>query len=133
MADYHPADISLSTRFELASRMLDPYRPWGLVSQLARENEVSRKFLYEIQGKAESAILKALEAQRPGRKANTNQIEIDDEFVRRAIAISMSDRHTRPVAPAALAQPRWRTTKVCACPFRFWQKPMRYSRDISHV
>ena len=90
MADYHPADISLSTRFELASRMLDPYRPWGLVSQLARENEVSRKFLYEIQGKAESAILKALEAQRPGRKANTNQIEIDDEFVQRAIAISMS-------------------------------------------
>jgi hypothetical protein len=51
---------------------------------------VSRKFLYKIRDQAEAAILKALEAQPAGRKANTNQIEVDEQFVDRAIAILMS-------------------------------------------
>ena len=90
MANYHLTNLSLSTRFELASLMLDPDRRWGMVSELSREKGVSRKFLYAIQDKAEAAILKALEAQKAGRKANTNQIEVDEQFVNRAIAILMS-------------------------------------------
>ena len=90
MANYHLTNLSLSTRFELASRMLDPDRRWGMVSELSREKGVSRKFLYAIQDKAEAAILKVLEAQKAGRKANTNQIEVDEQFVNRAIAILMS-------------------------------------------
>jgi hypothetical protein len=90
MANYHLAHLTLSTRLELASQMLNPARRWGVVSELSRENGVSRKFLYEIRDKAETVLLKALEAQRPGRKANTNQIEIDKQFIDRAIAILVS-------------------------------------------
>ena len=90
MANYHLNNLSLSTRFELATLMLDPDRRWGLVSELSRENGVSRKFLYEIQAKAEAAILKALEAQRAGRKANTSEIAVDEQYIDRAIAILMS-------------------------------------------
>ena len=90
MANYHLTHLTLSTRLELVSQMLNPARRWGLVSELSRENGVSRKFLYEIRDKAETVLLKALEAQRPGRKANTNQIEIDKQFIDRAIAILVS-------------------------------------------
>jgi hypothetical protein len=70
--------------------MLDPEREWGLVSALSKENDVSRKFLYELRDKATSAILKTLEAQKPGRKSEVSQIEIDDQFVDRSIAILTS-------------------------------------------
>lgn len=101
MANYHLTNLTLSTRFELAAQMLDPDRRWGMVSELSREKGVSRKFLYEIQAKAEAAILKALEAQQAGRKANTSQIEVDDEFVDRAIAILMS------VIPGTVRPVKW--------------------------
>jgi hypothetical protein len=101
MANYHLTDLTLSTRFELAARMLDPDRRWGKVSELSRENGVSRKFLYGIQEKAEAGILKALEAQQAGRKGNTSQIEVDDEFVERAIAILMS------VVPGTVRPVKW--------------------------
>jgi hypothetical protein len=101
MANYHPSNLTLSTRFELAAQMLDPERRWGLVSDLSRENGVSRKFLYELESKAEAAILQALEAQKAGRKANTSQIEVDDQFVDRAIAILMS------VIPGTVRPVKW--------------------------
>jgi hypothetical protein len=101
MTNYHLTDLTLSTRFELAAQMLDPERRWGLVSELSREKGVSRKFLYAIQAKAEAAILKALEGQKAGRKANTSQIEIDDKFVERAIAILMS------VIPGTVRPVKW--------------------------
>jgi len=101
MANYHLTNLTLSTRFELATLMLDPDRRWGLVSDLSREKGVSRKFLYAIQDQAEAAILKALEAQPAGRKANTSQIEVDDQFVDRAIAILMS------VIPGTVRPVKW--------------------------
>jgi len=90
MADYQLAHLSLSTRIDLAFRMLNPFRPWGLVSELSREYEVSRKFLYSLRDKAADSMLEALMPKEPGRKANRNLIEIDDRFVRRAIAVCMS-------------------------------------------
>jgi hypothetical protein len=101
MANYHLSNLTLSTRFELAAQMLDPDRHWGMVSELSREQGVSRKFLYAIRAKAEAAILKALEAQAAGRKANTNHVEVDDEFVDRAIAILMS------VIPGTVRPVKW--------------------------
>lgn len=90
MANYQLAHLSLSTRFDIASLMLDPLRPWGLVTELSREYDVSRKFLYELRDKAASSILEALSPKEPGRKSNNTVVEIDDHFVRRAIAICMS-------------------------------------------
>jgi hypothetical protein len=90
MADYQLSQLTLSTRFELASLMLHPFRPWGMVSELSREHGVSRKFLYELQEKARVSILGALQPGEPGRRANNSQIEVDAQFVRRAIAVCMS-------------------------------------------
>jgi hypothetical protein len=101
MANYRLTHLTLSTRVELAAQMLDPDRCWGRVSELSREKGVSRKFLYEIRDKAGTGILKALEAQRPGRKGNVHQIEIDDHFVDRAIAILLS------IVPGAIRPVQW--------------------------
>lgn len=90
MADYQLSHLSLSTRFELASCMLDPFRSWGMVSELSRAHGVSRKFLYELQEKAKVSMLEVLKPQAAGRRANNNQLEIDAHFVRRAIAVCMS-------------------------------------------
>jgi hypothetical protein len=70
--------------------MLDPFRPWGKVSELSRAHGVSRRFLYELQEKAKVSLLAALQPQAAGRRANNSQLEIDAHFVRRAIAVCMS-------------------------------------------
>jgi hypothetical protein len=90
MANYQLSHLSLSTRFELASLMLNPFRPWGMVSELSRAHGVSRKFLYGLQEKAKVSMIEALRPRAPGRRANSRQIEIDAQFVRQAIAICMS-------------------------------------------
>ena len=101
MADYQLAHLSLSTRFELVSLMLNPFRPWGLVTELSREHSVSRKFLYELRDKAAASISEALLPKAPGRKANSNLVEIDDSFVRRAIAVCLS------VVPGTVRTVQW--------------------------
>ena len=90
MADYQLSQLTLSTRFELASLMLNPFRPWGMVSVLSREYAVSRKFLYELQERAKVSMLEALKPRAAGRRANSRQLEIDAHCVRRAIAVCMS-------------------------------------------
>ena len=90
MANYQLTHLSLSTRLELVSVMLAPFRPWGLVTELSREYGVSRKFLYELSEKAVASISGALLPKAPGRKTNNRLVEINDSFVRRAIAVSLS-------------------------------------------
>lgn len=45
MANYRLSHIDLSTRLDLALRMLNPSRPWGEVTELAREHHVSQMAL----------------------------------------------------------------------------------------
>ena len=90
MADYQLAHLSLSTRVDLVSYMLDPDRPWGMVTELSREYGVSRKFLYELRDKAAKSISEALLPKKPGRKTNSNLVEINDNFVRKSIAVCLS-------------------------------------------
>jgi len=90
MADYQLAHLSLSNRIAMASLILAPQRPWGLVTELSRAHGVSRKFLYELRDKAVASMVTALLPQAAGRKANNNLVEVDDSFVRRAIAICLS-------------------------------------------
>lgn len=90
MADYQLAHLDLSTRIELASLMLNPSRHWGMVTELSQAHYVSRKFLYELQAKAKASLEESLLPQPAGRKTNTNQVEIDDDFVQRVIAVCLS-------------------------------------------
>jgi len=85
MTYYRLLHLDLSTRFELALEMLNPSRPWGLVTLLSDIYGVSRKFLYELSHKAESSILKALDGQAPGRKPKTETLILDDNHKQRSI------------------------------------------------
>lgn len=87
MANYRLSHIDLSTRLDLALRMLNPSRPWGEVTELAREHHVSRKFLYGLARGAEQAILEALTPQQPGPRPEAGPLVVDREFLQRAIII----------------------------------------------
>ena len=90
MADYQLAHLDLSTRIDLASRMLDPSRHWGLVTELSKEHNVSRKFLYQLRDEAKASLTEALLPKPAGRKTSRYQVEIDDTFVRRTMAALLS-------------------------------------------
>ena len=90
MAHYRLEHLDLSTRIKLAVIMLSPFRPWGEVTRLADEYGVSRKFLYGLRDKALAAITMGLLPQKPGRKANSNVLKVDGDFIRRAIAVFLS-------------------------------------------
>lgn len=87
MSDYRLKDIDLSTRIDLGLRMLNPTRPWGEVSALAREYGVSRKLMYELRDKSAQALQEALAPQRVGRKPREAVLTINQEFVCRAILV----------------------------------------------
>jgi hypothetical protein len=90
MANYQLSHLPLSTRLDLAFQMLDTERPWGLVTDLAQKHDVSRKFLYELRDRAQDAVAEALLPKAAGRKSSRGQVEINDDFVKRAIAVCLS-------------------------------------------
>ncbi|MBC8255401.1 MAG: hypothetical protein H8E35_15430, partial [Ardenticatenia bacterium] len=87
MAHYRLSHIDLSTRVNLAMQVLNPGRRWGEVTDLAREYQVSRKFLYELKDKAISALLEALTPQQCGPQPKVDTLVVNREFLRRAIVI----------------------------------------------
>ncbi len=85
MTYYRLWNIDLSTRFDLALEMLNPSRPWGLVTRLSEIYQVSRKFLYQLRDKAEVSILSALAGHRPGPKPVSEMLIVNDERIQRGI------------------------------------------------
>jgi len=85
MTYYRLTHLDLSIRFELAFQMLNPSRPWGLVTTLSEIYDVSRKFLYQLSHKAEVSILTALAGQPPGPKPKAKTLIVDDDHKQRAV------------------------------------------------
>jgi hypothetical protein len=85
MSYYRLPNLDLPTRIDLALQMLNASRPWGLVTDLAREYQVSRKFLYQQRDKAEAGLLTALSAQPPGPKPESAVLMVDREHLQRSI------------------------------------------------
>lgn len=85
MAYYRLPHLDLSTRIHLAMQMLDPSRPWGLVTDLAKEYQVSRKFLYQQRDRAKAGLLAALAAVSPGRKPASTMLTVDREHLQKSI------------------------------------------------
>jgi hypothetical protein len=85
MPHYRLSHLDLSTRFDLAVQMLDPSRPWGLVTHLAEKYQVSRKFLYQQRDKAGTVLLTALAAKVPGPKPASGMLTVDTDHLRRSI------------------------------------------------
>jgi hypothetical protein len=87
MTDYQLTHLELSTRINLAIRMLNPEREWGEASALAKEYGVSRKFLYELQDQVLPAIEQTLLPKPAGRKSEEPTIQVDKPFITKAIGI----------------------------------------------
>jgi hypothetical protein len=85
MANYRRPQVNLSTRIGLAGVMLSPERSRGEISRLAQEHQVSRKFLYQLQAKAESALTLGLEAHQPGPPLASKQIRVSKEYLKQAV------------------------------------------------
>lgn len=85
MTYYRLTHLDLSIRFELVLQMLNPSRPWGMVTALSDIYGVSRKFLYQLGHKAEASILTALAGQPPGPKPKAETLIVDDNHKQRAI------------------------------------------------
>jgi hypothetical protein len=66
-------------------QMLDPLRPWGLVTDLASEYQVSRKFLYQQRDRAKAGLLTALAAMSPGPKPASTMLAVDREHLQKSI------------------------------------------------
>lgn len=89
MVEYRIPELDLSTRITLAAEMLmpRPQRPWGRVTELARNHAVSRTSLYGIRDQAFQALTESLAAHPPGPKPVHEEFMIDPAFLQRAISV----------------------------------------------
>lgn len=89
MLEYRRKDLDLSTRIALGLEMLEPVeeRGWGRASELAREHGISRNLLYQIKDRVQKALETALRPGQVGRPAEKKALQIDREYLRRAIAL----------------------------------------------
>lgn len=89
MLQYRRKDLDLSTRIEIGLEMLDPAqeRGWGRTSELAREHDISRGFVYVLRGRVKKALEKAMRTRQIGRPAEEKTICVNQDYLRRAIAI----------------------------------------------
>jgi hypothetical protein len=89
MLEYRRKDLDLSTRIYLGIEMLFPaeVRGWGRASELAREYEISRSLLYQIKDRVREALETALKPRPVGRPAAQEVLQIDRDYVRKAIAV----------------------------------------------
>ena len=87
MAEYRVPEFTLEQRFETVLQMLDPDRPWGLVSELSRLYGVSRTLMYELCDGARDAIVEALFPRAAGRPEQETTLTVDKSFIDRTIAI----------------------------------------------
>lgn len=90
MAHYRLDHIDLSTRMTLGLRMCDPARKWGEASQLSRQYDVSRKFLYDLSKQTQHALQDALAPQQAGRTPHATQVTIDRAFLHRAMLVMVT-------------------------------------------
>ena len=89
MAKYHVSTLDLSTRIEIVAEMLLPQekREWGRISEMAETAGLSRTRLYQLKEKAESFLQKILAPENPGRPKPNEHLVVDEEMIKRAIAI----------------------------------------------
>lgn len=111
MAHYRLPHLDLSTRFQLALQMLNPLRPWGEATELAKEYQVSRKFLYQQRDKAEAGLLSALAAGSPGPEPLSTTLTVDREHLQKsivtlAVAVPASIRGIQTCLEAILGKSR---------------------------
>ena len=70
-------DIISSQRAQIAIEVLSPHRPWGRVSRLAEEFDISRKTAYDIAAAGERALMTGLEPGPHGPVPVEKTVRVD--------------------------------------------------------
>jgi hypothetical protein len=79
--------ITLADRIELGCILLLDGAQYGFVTELAREYDTSRQFLYTLRQKAETALKRALAPGTSGRPLLNQRLVVDDLALKRAILV----------------------------------------------
>lgn len=89
MEKYRVRELDLSTRMEIVKEMLQPIpeRRWGRVTELAREHDISRAWLYQMRNRARAAMEISLQPKPAGRPEQDTALRVDRQMIQRAIAI----------------------------------------------
>ncbi len=87
MAQYRIPEFELEQRFSVGVQMLAPDRPWGLVTQLSQQYNVSRTRLCEIRATLWAASVVALRPGEAGRPAQPTVLQVDKSLIDRTIAV----------------------------------------------
>lgn len=89
MPEYRRKDLDLSTRIALGLEMLHPIeeRGWGRASEIVREYDISRSWLYKLKDRAQQALEAAMQPGQVGRPSEKKALQIDREYLRKAITV----------------------------------------------
>ncbi len=89
MLEYRRKDLDLSTRIAIGLEMILPaeMRGWGRVSELAQKYGISRSLLYKIKDRVQEALEATLQPRKAGRPTKEKSVQIDRDYVRKAIAV----------------------------------------------
>jgi hypothetical protein len=82
-------DITGYQRAQIAVQVLSPYRPWGTISGLSREYDVTRKAIYDIGDAGEQVLTKGLEPGPHGPQPAEKTILVDrNRLVRSTVVLT---------------------------------------------
>jgi hypothetical protein len=87
VARYRIPEVDLSTRLEIVLEMLCSEGNRGRVSKLAETYKLSRTRLYELQERAQAALIEALKPQRPGPQPKEQKLVVDESLIKRMIIL----------------------------------------------
>ena len=82
-------NITGSRRAQIAVEVLVPHRPWGTVTKLAEEHEISRQTVYEIAAAGERVLTIGLEPGPHGPQPKERTVWVDrNRLVRGAVVLT---------------------------------------------
>lgn len=85
MTQYRIPEFTPEQRAEAAVQMLSPHREWGVVTKLAHRYGVSRSLLYKLRDRLWDILVEAMQPRPAGRPAQTATLQVDRDFINRAI------------------------------------------------
>jgi len=92
-------DITGSQRAQIAIRVLSPHRPWGTVSQLAEEYDISRQTVYTVAAVGERMLMTGLEPGPHGPTPTEKKVWVDrNRLVRGTVVLTEVGVSQRDVA-----------------------------------
>lgn len=98
-------DITLQERMQIVASIIDKPERYGVISQLAREYQLSRQTLYTMLQRGQDGLAQGLEARTPGRPALATSLLVDQNRLDRAIVtLTVSGHASLEGVQACLAE-----------------------------